>query len=167
MSSGPARALMGETVGGRHGGSPEAAAKFGRGWVAVLEDVPLFQGLSKRDIRRVAKMAAKVTFPARSVMVSPRRRADAFYVIIDGQAEVTTKAGERIRLASGAFFGEMALLDSGPRTATVAAVTEVLAMAISQQRFREFLEAEPKVAFAIMRELAARVRRVEQSAAEA
>ena len=164
MSSGPARALMGETFVGRHIGSPEDAAKFGRGWVNVLEDVPLFQGLSKRDIRRVAKMAAKVTFPERSVIVSPRRGGDAFYVIIDGVAEVTTKTGERIRLQSGAFFGEMALLSTGERTATVAAVTEVLAMVISQARFRELLEAEPKIAFAIMRELAARVRRLEQSA---
>lgn len=162
MSSGPARALMGETMAGRRGGSPEDAAKFGRGWVAVLEDVPLFQGLSKRDIRRVAKMAAKVRFPERSVIVSPRRGGDAFYVIIDGEAEVTTQTGERITLHSGAFFGEMALLSSGERTATVAAVTEVLAMAISQQRFRELLESEPKIAFAIMRELAARVRRLEQ-----
>jgi CRP-like cAMP-binding protein len=162
MSSGPARALMGETVGHRGGGSPADAARFGREWVAVLEDVPLFQGLSKRDIRRVAKMAAKVRFPERSVIVNPRRRADAFYVIIDGEAEVTTKTGDVIRLGSGAFFGEMALLESGPRTATVAAVTEVLAMAISQQRFRELLEAEPKIAFAIMRELAGRVRRLEQ-----
>jgi CRP/FNR family transcriptional regulator, cyclic AMP receptor protein len=109
-------------------------------------------------------MAAKVTFPERSVIVSPRRRADAFYVIIDGEAEVTTKAGERIHLGSGSFFGEMALLESGPRTATVAAVTEVLAMMISQQRFREMLASEPKIAFTIMRELAARVRRLEQDA---
>jgi CRP-like cAMP-binding protein len=154
---------MGEAVT-RRGGSPAGAARFDRGWVAVLEDVPLFQGLSKRDIRRVAKMATRVTFSERSVIVSPRRGGDAFYVIIDGQAEVTTKAGERIRLASGSFFGEMALLTTGERTATVAAVTEVLAMVISQQRFRELLESEPKIAFAIMRELAARVRRLEQNA---
>lgn len=165
MSSGPARALMGETVGGRHGSSRAAEARFGREWVAVLEDVPLFQGLPKRDIRRVAKMAAKASFPERSVIVSPRRGGDAFYVIIDGVAEVTTKTGDRIRLESGAFFGEMALLSSGERTATVSAVTEVLAMVISQRRFRELLEAEPKIAFAIMRELAERVRRLEQSAA--
>jgi CRP-like cAMP-binding protein len=163
MSSGPARALMGETVANRRGSRADAA-RFDRSWVSVLEDVPLFQGLSKRDIRRVAKMAAKVSFPERSVIVSPRRGGDAFYVIIDGQAEVTTKTGERIRLASGAFFGEMALLSTGERTATVAAVTEVLAMVISRQRFQELLESEPKIAFAIMRELAARVRRLEQSA---
>jgi CRP/FNR family cyclic AMP-dependent transcriptional regulator len=164
MSSGPARALMGETMATRRGRSPEETARFGREWVSVLEDVPLFQGLSKRDIRRVAKMAAKVTFPERSVIVSPRRGGDAFYVIIDGQAEVTTKTGERIALHSGSFFGEMALLDRGERTATVSAATEVLAMAISQQRFRELLEEEPKIAYAIMRELAARVRRLEQNA---
>jgi CRP/FNR family transcriptional regulator len=164
MSSGPARALIGETVANRRGRTPADETRFGREWVDALEGVPLFKGLSKRDIRRVAKMAVKRRFPERSPIVSPRRRPDAFYIIIDGEAEVITATGERIGLRSGAFFGEMALLDSGPRTATVAAVTEVLTMAISQQRFREFLSSEPKIAFAIMRELAARVRRLEQTA---
>jgi CRP-like cAMP-binding protein len=140
------------------------AAAFGREWAVVLADVPLFAGLSKRHLRRVARMASKVTFPERTVIVSPRRRADAFYVILAGTAEVTTVTGDRIELGPGRFFGEMALLDSGPRSATVTAQTEVLAMSISQGRFRELLAAEPNIAFSIMRELAARVRRVEADA---
>jgi voltage-gated potassium channel len=140
------------------------AAAFGREWSVVLADVPLFAGLTKRHLRRVAKMASKVTFPELTVIVSPRRRADAFYVILNGTAEVSTVTGDRIELGPGRFFGEMALLDSGPRSATVTAKTEMLVMSISQTRFRELLEAEPKIAFTIMRELAARVRRVEADA---
>lgn len=164
MSSGPARALMGESVSKGGSRSSADATAFGRQWVSALQDVPLFAGLSKRHLRRVARMAAKVTFPENGVIVSPRRRPDGFYVIIEGQADVATATGEHIRLAPGGFFGEMALLDSGPRSATVTAVTDVLAMCISQSGFRELLESEPKIAYAIMRELAARVRRLEQDA---
>jgi CRP/FNR family transcriptional regulator, cyclic AMP receptor protein len=155
---------MGESVAKGGSRSSADATAFGREWVSVLQDVPLFAGLSKRHLRRVARMAAKVTFPENGVIVSPRRRADGFYVIIDGQAEVTTVTGEHIRVAPGGFFGEMSLLDSGPRSATVTAVTDVLAMCISQGRFLELLESEPKIAYAIMRDLAARVRRLEQDA---
>jgi CRP-like cAMP-binding protein len=109
-------------------------------------------------------MASKVRFPARTVIVSPRRRADAFYVILDGKAEVATASGDLIELGPGRFLGEMALLDSGPRSATVTAKTEMLAMSISQRRFRELLESEPKIAFPIMSELATRVRRLEADA---
>jgi voltage-gated potassium channel len=152
---------MGATVPASGARSAADAAAFGREWAVVLADVPLFAGLSKRHLRRVAKMASKVEFPELTVIVSPRRRADAFYVVLNGKAEVTTVSGDRIELGPGRFFGEMALLDSGPRSATVTAKTEMLAMSISQSRFRELLESEPKIAFAIMRELAARVRRVE------
>jgi voltage-gated potassium channel len=164
VSSGPGRGLMGATVPAGGMRSPADAAAFGREWAVVLQDVPLFSGLSKRHLRRVAKMASQARFPARTVIVSPRRRADAFYVILDGKAEVTTAGGDVIELGPGRFFGEMALLDSGPRSATVTAKTEMLAMSISQRNFRELIESEPKIAFPIMSELAARVRRVEAEA---
>jgi voltage-gated potassium channel len=161
MSSGPGRGLMGATVPAGGMRSAADAAAFGREWAIVLADVPLFAGLSKRHLRRVARMASKVTFPEHTVIVSPRRRADAFYVILDGRAEVSTVTGDRIELGPGRFFGEMALLDNGPRSATVTAKTELLAMSISQRRFRELLESEPKIAYVIMRELAIRVRGLE------
>jgi CRP-like cAMP-binding protein len=161
MSSGAGRGLMGATVPAGGIRSAADAAAFGREWAVVLADVPLFAGLSKRHLRRVARMASKVMFPEHTVIVSPRRRADAFYVILDGRAEVSTVTGDRIELGPGRFFGEMALLDNGPRSATVTAKTELLAMSISQRRFRELLESEPKIAFVIMRELAARVRGLE------
>ncbi|HEY2788215.1 MAG TPA: cyclic nucleotide-binding domain-containing protein [Gaiellales bacterium] len=164
VSSGPGRGLMGASVPAGGMRSPAEAAAFGREWAVVLADVPLFASLSKRHLRRVAKMASKVRFPARTVIVSPRRRADAFYVILDGKAEVATATGDLIELGPGRFFGEMALLDSGPRSATVTTKTEMLAMSISQRRFRELLESEPKIAFPIMSELATRVRRLETEA---
>jgi CRP-like cAMP-binding protein len=97
--------------------------------------------------------------------VAQARRIDGVGLDLDmavfGEAQVATPTGTRIRLGPGRFFGEMALLDSSPRTATVTAATPMQVMRISQRRFRQLLEAEPKVSLAIMRELAARVRRLE------
>ena len=160
MSSGQGRGLFGTTLAAD--GNREAA--FGGEWTGVLADVPLFAGLSKRHLRRVARMAQKASYPEHTVIVSPQRPADAFYVILDGQAMVSTVTGDRIELGPGRFFGEMALLDDSPRTATVTAVTHLLVMRISQRHFREMVESEPKIASAIMRVLAARVRRVETDA---
>lgn len=161
MSIGQGQGLFGATLAANMQGRPAESAALGPGWVSVLETVPLFAGLSKRHLRRVAKTAVRADIPQHTVIVSPGRTADSFFVILDGEAEVTTSGGARIRLGPGRFFGEMALLDTSPRTATVTAATDMQVMSISQRRFRELLEAEPRVSLVIMRELAARVRRLE------
>lgn len=164
MSAGQGQGLFGAAVAAGMGVRPDESPGLGPEWVNVLATVPLFAGLSKRHLRRVAKMAVRGDIPQRAVIVGPKRAADSFFVILDGQVEVSTSTGARIRLGPGRFFGEMALLDSSPRTATVTAATDVQVMRISQRRFRELVEAEPKVSLAIMRELAARVRRLEGEA---
>ena len=68
-----------------------------------------------------------------------------------------------MRLKAGDAFGEMALLDGTPRTATVEAQTEVLAMLLGRSAFLKTLEAEPKIALAIMRTLAERLRKANLS----
>lgn len=146
------------------GGRPDGSPGIGPEWVDVLETVPLFAGLPKRHLRRIARMAIRADIPQYTVIVSPEREADSFFVILDGEAEVATRTGTHVRLAPGRFFGEMALLDTSPRTAIVTAATVMQVMRISQCRFCELLEAEPKVSLAIMRELAAWVRRLEGSA---
>jgi CRP-like cAMP-binding protein len=164
MSSGQGQGLFGATTAADGNRQLTDQVAFGREWAGVLADVPLFAGLSKRHLRRVARMAQKASYPEHTVIVTPRRGADAFYVILDGRAKVSTVTGDRIELGPGRFFGEMALLDDSPRTATVTAATDLLVMRISRQHFREMVESEPKIAYAIMGVLAARVRRVETDA---
>ncbi len=161
MSSGQGQGLFGAALAAGVRGRPESSPALGPEWVSVLESVPLFAGLSKRHLRRIARTAIRADIPQHTVIVGPTREADSFFVILDGEAEVATPTGTRIRLGPGRFFGEMALLDSSPRTATVTAATAMRVMRISQRRFSQLLEAEPKVSLAIMRELAARVRRLE------
>ena len=86
--------------------------------------------------------------------------ADAFYVILDGTARVQVP-GRPVTLEAGDFFGEMAVIDGEPRSATVAAVSEVLVLMIPRAKFLKVLESEPKIALAIMATLAQRVRAVQ------
>jgi CRP/FNR family transcriptional regulator, cyclic AMP receptor protein len=90
-------------------------------------------------------------------MVQVGEPADAFYVILDGRVRVETP-GRGIELKSGDFFGEMALLDGEPRSATIVTLTEVFAMIIPRAKFLKLLESEPKIALSIMATLTRRLR---------
>jgi CRP-like cAMP-binding protein len=137
--------------------SPSDGGRMSRAWVDVLVDVPLLTGLSRRNLGKVAALGRTKRFPARTSIVTAGTNADAFYVILDGRA--TVRAGRRrIPLATGDYFGEMALLDGGVRSASVVADTEVLVMAIPRKGFLKLLESEPKIAISIMGTLANRVR---------
>ena len=137
--------------------APGDGARMSKAWLDVLVDVPLFADLSRRHLGKVAALGRTKRFPARTSIVTAGTNADAFYVILDGKA--TVRAGNRrIPLASGDYFGEMALLDGGVRSASVVADTEMLLMAIPRRGFLKLLESEPKIAISIMSTLAHRVR---------
>ena len=137
--------------------SPSDGGKMSRAWLDVLVDVPLLTGLSRRNLGKVAALGRTKRFPARTSIVTSGTNADAFYVILDGRA--TFRAGQRrIPLVTGDYFGEMALLDGGIRSASVVADTEMLVMIIPRRGFLKLLESEPKIAISIMGTLAHRVR---------
>ena len=140
--------------------SPSDSGRMSRAWLDVLVDVPLLTGLSRRHLSKVAALGRTKRFPARTSIVTAGTNADAFYVILDGRA--TVRAGQRrIPLVTGDYFGEMALLDGGVRSASVVADTEVLVMAIPRKGFLKLLESEPKIAISIMGTLAHRIRQLQ------
>ena len=123
----------------------------------LLVQVPLFSGLSGRHLRRVASIAEHKHCLADTALVRAGAPGDAFYTILDGEARVELSGGP-IVLGAGAFFGEMAIIDGAPRSATVTAVTDVVVLVIPRERFRAVLLDEPEVMFAIMATLAQRLR---------
>src|SRR3954452_755419 len=135
--------------------------RVGHDWLSTLEEVPLFEGLSKRHLRRIAKLARIRRFAPGSVMVRTGDTGRSFYVLLDGSAKVTRTGRRSLRLEAGAFFGEMALIDDSPRSADVVAEGEVLALTIDRSGFAKLLRAEPALAQALLRTLAARVRAAE------
>ncbi len=140
-------------------------AKLPRGSGArVLSAVPLFAGLHQRDVRRVASVAEETWFNAGHVVVQEGEPGSSFYVILDGEARVTKGASGRTvaRLKAGDYFGELALLDGGPRSATVIAETSLDAVGIQRSAFRKMLTQEPEVGLRIMAGVAARLREYER-----
>jgi potassium-dependent mechanosensitive channel len=129
-----------------------------KSWAEVLATIPLFEGVSQRHLRRIAALATAKRFAPYTAMVKEGTPGDAFYVILDGTATVRRPGKRNVTLRQGDFFGELALLDSSPRSATVEANDEVLAMRLGRAAFQKTLEKEPKVALAMLRTLATRLR---------
>jgi CRP-like cAMP-binding protein len=140
---------------------PSDPTRVGHDWLGTLEEVPLFEGLSKRHLRRIAKLAHIRRFAPGSVMVRAGDPGRSFYVLLDGNAKVNRAGRRSLRLNAGAFFGEMALIDDSPRSADVVAEGEVLALTIDRSGFAKLLRTEPALSQELLRTLAARLRAVE------
>ena len=141
--------------------TPSARARgLGREATDLLGQVPIFASLSRRHLARIASVAATKRYAASSPLVRVGKPGDAFYVILDGSARVDVP-GRPVTLEAGDFFGEMAILDGEPRSATVTAVSDVLVLMIPRAKFLKVLESEPKIALAIMATLTHRLRAVQ------
>ena len=143
--------------------APHDQNRVGHDWLATLGEVPLFDGLSKRHLRRIAKLARTRRFAPGSAIVRAGDPGRSFYVLLDGTARVDRAGGRPVRLGSGDYFGEMALLDDAPRSAGVVAEGEVLALTVDRSGFAKLLRAEPALAQTLLRTLAARLRAAEAS----
>lgn len=128
---------------------------------AVLRRIPLFADLSDRHLRRVARLAIVAEFREGTAIVREGTRGHSFFVIVDGRARVERGGVVTAGLVAGDSFGEMALLDGEPRSASVVAETDVAALRIAADPFRALLRREPAIALVLLRTLSQRVRRLE------
>ena len=133
----------------------------------MLGRVPLFAGVPARQVRKIASLGSLARFEAKEPIVTAGDPGDAFYVILSGRAKVRRGRGRAVaEIGPGAYFGEMALLDGAPRSATIVAETETACLMLTRKRFAKVLRDEPTVALALLRTLAARVRELEASPAD-
>jgi CRP-like cAMP-binding protein len=122
-----------------------------------LRAAPLFADLSKSELEHLAKSTEDLEVEAGRVLCREGEPASEFFVIIEGEADVT-KAGQHLRtLGEGDFFGEIALLEDIPRTATVTAKTDLRFFVLTRQSFWSMVDAMPDVERKILRALARRV----------
>ena len=126
--------------------------------VEQLKTVPLFSGCSTRELASLGRFLREVDFPAGRMIVQEGRTGTGLHVIIEGETKVVVGDRTRRRLGPGAFFGEISLLDRGPRTATVVAETPVRTLTLSAWNFRAALKEHPSMAVKMLEELASRVR---------
>ena len=128
----------------------------------LLSRVPLFSGLSRRHLRQLAESCTDARYRPGTTMVVEGRPGDTFFVIVEGEAAVLRGVRRIAKLGAGDFFGEIALLDGGPRTATVEAITQILAIRLSRSAFNQMLKVEPKIGVKILDEVARRIREREK-----
>lgn len=131
----------------------------------VLAAVPLFEGLSKRHLKKLAGLAEMANFMEGAKVVKEGDAGDSFYVVLVGEAKVSVKGRTVHRLLPGDHFGEISLLDGGERTATVTAVTPMTLLMIARKNFLKELELDPSVSVALLESLARTIRRVDRSLA--
>ena len=155
----PARGAAGKSPHEGGSGSPWP------GWVELLAEVPLFRSLSKRDLRRVARLAHLRWYADGWTVTRIGTPGDAFYTILDGRARVQTADRHTRTLDPGAFFGELALLDEAPRTATVTSAGGLTVARLARADFTRLLREEPAIGVGLARGLAAVVRDIETAQA--
>ena len=147
------------------GGSAESAGHRGhatlRRSVAALAAVPLFDGFSKRHLRRLAGEADAVGFAPGRAIVEEGQAGEAMFVVLTGTARVVRGGRKVAALIPGDFFGELSALDGGPRTASVVPETPVEVLRVFGHTLRRMVEQEPALAMGLLEGLARRLRQVQ------
>lgn len=129
-----------------------------------LAQVPLFSALSRKDLQVVARASDEVQIPAGKVIVEEGRPGHEFFLIIDGAASVLRNRRKQAKLGPGHYFGELALLDRGPRSATVVAETDMTVLVLGQREFAGCLDSVPGLARKLLTAMAARLREADTRA---
>jgi CRP-like cAMP-binding protein len=129
-----------------------------------LKAVPLFSGCSNRELRAIAGVVKDVRHAAGTVIAREGEPGVGLFVIVDGQAEVTIGGKRMAKLGPGDFFGEIALLDGGPRSATVTATTDLRLLGLTEWVFRGLLQEHPSIAVKTLEAMAGRLRAATKAA---
>jgi CRP-like cAMP-binding protein len=124
----------------------------------LLSAARLFDGVDADGMDRIAAVAVEVDFPADHVIARQGEIGTGFFIVISGAARVVRDGETVATIGPGDFFGELSVLDGKPRTAQVISVGPTSCLALATWDFEAVLLAEPKVALAILRGLAARLR---------
>jgi CRP/FNR family cyclic AMP-dependent transcriptional regulator len=125
----------------------------------LLRSVPLFTGMTDSAIESVGGLAHEVHFASGQELVRQGDEGDSFLVIVEGRATVSQN-GETLRgLGPGDYLGEIALIDGGPRTATVTAIEAVRALVVDRSEFKRLIDDFSAVRFHVLTALTQRIRR--------
>ena len=125
--------------------------------MAALKRSPLFEGLSRKQLQQLARLTEDLDVPAGTVLCKEGARGREFFVIIEGEASVTSGATHIRTLRGGDFFGEIALLERVQRTASVTATTPLRFFVVSDHTFNSVIQTDPSIERNVLRALARRV----------
>ena len=126
--------------------------------IELLAGVDLFYGCFRRELARIAALTTEVAIPAGQIVCREGDPGDEAYVVIEGSATVTVGDREIAMVTPGGFFGEMAILDGGPRIATVTALEPMRLLVLARREFYAVLAEVPYVAGHMLTAVGARLR---------
>jgi CRP/FNR family transcriptional regulator, cyclic AMP receptor protein len=130
--------------------------------VDLLRQVPLFAALSNRDLKKLAKPFKERMFPAGETIAAEGKSGVGFFVIGEGTVDYSIGGEHKGSGGPGEYFGEVALVDDGPRTATVTAATDVTAYGLTSWEFRPLVEENAAIAWELLVAMAKRLRAANQ-----
>ena len=133
------------------------------GKTKLLSEIPIFSACTGKELREISRLAERVTAIEGEILAKEGTPGREFFVIAQGKAKVTTKGEELAVLGEGDFFGEMALLDQGPRSASVVATAPMVLFVIGAKEFGDLIDRVPFVARRILRGLSERLRLAEDA----
>jgi len=130
----------------------------------LLHTIPLFARLDRHHLERLGILTEEVDVPAGKVLIRQGDAGDDLMVIVSGQVGVERNGARINQLGPGDFFGEIALIERGPRTATVTAEAPTRLLVVNHRDFHSLMEEFPAVAAQVLLALGQRIRLLEPSA---
>ena len=129
-----------------------------------LASVPLFAACSRKDLQNIARASDEVSVSAGKTLVEQGQIGRECFVIVDGSATVKRNGRKVATLGPGDYFGELSLLDKGPRTASVTADSDMKVLVLGPREFSGVLDAVPGLAHKLLSTLAGRIRELDTKA---
>ena len=122
----------------------------------MFDNIPLFTGLGKKDLDTVARHTLAKTFPAHAILLREGEQSDSLYIILYGKVKIYVcdeDGGEAILNIQGAgdYFGEMALLDDAPRSASAMTMESTRVAIMTKSAFKDCLASHPDIAYNLIR----------------
>ena len=132
----------------------------------LIRQVPLFANLSKSEMQGLSSSMKERQFDEGDTIAAEGATGVGFFIIDEGEATVSVRGNEVRTLKHGDYFGEVALIDDGARTATITAKTPLKCYGITSWEFRPLVESNPKLAWKMLQTIARRLRDAEQRSSE-
>jgi CRP-like cAMP-binding protein len=145
---------------------PIIQAKDDPAVLRMLEQVPLFSGLGKKQLKNIVEISTQREYPVGEVIEKEGDMGITFYMILNGSVEVRKGKKVLAKLGRGQFFGEMALVDKQPRSASVVAIEPTKCLLTRAWNWSGIISSEPKVAMALIQEMARRLRETDKAFSE-
>jgi CRP-like cAMP-binding protein len=129
--------------------------------IRLLSGVALFSPCAKHELKRIASLVNEIEAPEGKTLAKEGETGSEFFVVVQGTATARRNGRKVATIGPGSFFGELALLDQGPRAATVTADTDMQLLVLSSREFFSLLDKNPTVTRHILRGMAERLRESE------